>query len=169
MNKYLATLTKLASDLVTAESFHKDERHDVNKYTQALKKATDPKLRKALEFALPEEKQHAAKFEAAVKELKNVKKQAEMTNAPLVVSDSGSNQATTALRGGKAQTSNTSSTVGSDAWKELSKDPALKQRVLNGTSTSPIKEDYPAKGINNTNDNPYLYNNDFNTTRTGGM
>jgi len=67
-NKYL---TKIASDLATAKMYEKDENHDVNKYTAELKKAKDPKLVAALKFALPEEKQHKAKFEAAVKEIES--------------------------------------------------------------------------------------------------
>jgi rubrerythrin len=67
MNKYL---TKIASDLEIAKEYHKDEEHDVKKYTDELKTAKNPVLRKALEFALPEEKQHAAKFKAAVEDMK---------------------------------------------------------------------------------------------------
>lgn len=64
MNKYL---TKIASDLAIAKMYEKDENHDVHKYSEELKKAKNPKLVAALKFALPEEKQHRAKFEAAVK------------------------------------------------------------------------------------------------------
>lgn len=66
MNKYLE---KIASDLGIAKEYHKDELGDVKKYTDELKDAKNPKLREALKFALPEEKQHAAKFEIAVKNL----------------------------------------------------------------------------------------------------
>ena len=65
-NKYLE---KIASDLEMAKEYHDEEKHDINKYTEALKKAKNPTLRKAIQFALPEEKQHAAKFEAAVKDI----------------------------------------------------------------------------------------------------
>jgi rubrerythrin len=66
-NKYL---TKIASDLATAEKNEKDENDDVKKYSEELKKARNPKLVAALKFALPEEKQHRAKFEAAVAAIK---------------------------------------------------------------------------------------------------
>lgn len=68
MNKYLE---KIASDIELAKMYEKDENHDVGKYEKALKTAKDPKLVAALKFALPEEKQHRAKFETAVKHIED--------------------------------------------------------------------------------------------------
>lgn len=146
MNKYL---TKIASDIELARAFHKDEQGDVAKYTKALKEATTPELKAAIKYALPQEKVHAANFGKVLQKI------AEMTNALPSVQD---------LAGNPARNSLSSSQVTSDSWKILAKDPSEKQKVLKGSVNVPTP-DYPAKGIKNTNQNPYLMNNDFETTR----
>jgi hypothetical protein len=56
------------SDKKMAEEFHEDEKHDVKKYEDAKKTATNPKLLKAINYALPEEKIHARLFGEALKD-----------------------------------------------------------------------------------------------------
>jgi len=56
------------SDMEAAREFHHAEEDDVKKYEEAKKTAKNPKLLKAINYALPEEKIHARLFGEALKD-----------------------------------------------------------------------------------------------------
>jgi rubrerythrin len=70
MNKYLEKLAEM-SDMKAAREFHHAEEDDVKKYEEAKKTAKNPKLLKAIKYALPEEKIHARLFGEALKDEEN--------------------------------------------------------------------------------------------------
>jgi rubrerythrin len=67
MNKYL---TKISSDRFMAQESEGEERKAITDYTRRLKEADSPELKKAINFALADEKEHAAKFKAVIEKLK---------------------------------------------------------------------------------------------------
>lgn len=64
-NKYLQ---KIASDLSKAEQYEKSEKKEVQMYTKEENEAKDSKLKQKLREIIPQEKEHAKKFESVVKE-----------------------------------------------------------------------------------------------------
>jgi len=63
-NKYL---TKIASDLAKAEQYEKSEKKEVRMYSKEEKEADCPDLKEKLREIIPQEKEHAKKFESVVK------------------------------------------------------------------------------------------------------
>ncbi len=64
MNKYL---TKISSDLEIAIQSKKEEDKAISDYTQRLKEVRSPVLRKALEHARSEEKDHSKELSEAAR------------------------------------------------------------------------------------------------------